>query len=166
MKSSFIRLNEGKKDIYILYLFCSVFDLKSVNYEENEYFEEIKSIYDLFNSTLNISAELRFEPLIKLNDNNFKDYFENIPDIIHININSNYLNEELLNYNNLSETINTKYENILENLGKQKDISKVKLLILSSDKNGKIKDHFKKIKNIIYNNVKIKPSIKNFIQIY
>ena len=150
MKSSFIRLNEGKKDIYILYLFCSVFDLKSVNYEENEYFEEIKSIYDLFNSTLNISAELRFEPLIKLNDNNFKDYFENIPDIIHININSNYLNEELLNYNNLSETINTKYENILENLGKQKDISKVKLLILSSDKNGKIKDHFKKIKNIIY----------------
>ena len=88
--------------------------------------------------------------MINLNDNKFKDYFKNIPDIIHININSNYLNEELINYNNLSETINTKYENILENLGKQKDISKVKLLILSSDKNGKIKDHFKKIKNIIY----------------
>ena len=149
LRSSFIRISEGKKDIYVLYLFCSLFDLKSVNYEENEYFEEIKCIYNLFESTLNISAELRFEPLINLNDNNFKDYFQNIPDIIHININSNYLNEEL-SYNNLGETINTKYENILENLGKQKDISKVKLLILSSDKNGKIKDHFKKIKNIIY----------------
>ena len=149
LRSSIIRLSEGKKDIYVLYLFCSLFDLKAVNYEENEYFEEIKCIYNLFKSTLNISAELRFEPLINLNDNNFKDYFENIPDIIHININSIYLNEEL-SYNNLGETINTKYENILENLGKQKDISKVKLLILSSDKNGKIKDHFKKIKNIIY----------------
>ena len=149
MRSSFHRLSEEKKDIYVLYLFGSLFDLKSVNYEEKEYFEEIKYIYNLFNSTPNISAELRFEPLINLNDNNFKDYFENIPDIIHININSNYLNEEL-NYNNLGETINTKFENILENLSKQKDISKVKLLILSSDKNGKIKDHFKKIKNIIY----------------
>ena len=159
LRSSYVRLNEGKKDIYVLYLFCSIFDLKRVNYEENEYYEEIKYIYDLFKKTPKISAELRFEPLINLNDNNFKDCFENIPDIIHININSIYLNEEL-NYNNLGETI-TKYETILEKLGSQKDISKVKLLILSSDKDGKIKEHFKKVKNIIYLNDLKKQQIEN-----
>lgn len=159
MRSSYVRLNEGKKDIYVLYLFCSIFDLKRVNYEENEYYEEIKYIYDLFKKTPKISAELRFEPLINLNDNNFKDCFENIPDIIHININSIYLNEEL-NYNNLGETI-TKYETILEKLGSQKDISKVKLLILSSDKDGIIKEHFKKVKNIIYLNDLKKQQIEN-----
>ena len=148
LRSSLNKEN-SKKDIYILYLFCSVFDLKTVNFEENEYYEEIKYIYNLFNETPNISAKLVFEPLINMKNFNFQDYLEQTPDIIHININSNYLNQEI-EYKNFSETINIKFETILEKLGSQKKISDVKLLILSSDKDKKIQEYFKTIKKIIY----------------
>ena len=67
----------------------------------------------IYKQNQNNLAKLVFEPLINLNNNNFKDYFENPPDVLHININSNYLNEELI-YNNLGETINTNFESILK----------------------------------------------------
>ena len=148
LRSSISGINRGRKEVYILYLFGSIFDIKSLNYEENDYFEEMKQIYMIYKQNQNNLAKLVFEPLINLNNNNFKDYFENPPDVLHININSNYLNEELI-YNNLGETINTNFEAILKKLGNLEELSSVKLLILSSDKQGKISRYFKSIKNII-----------------
>ena len=152
-RSSIRRTFRGKKDLYILYLYCSVLDLKEKNYEETDYFEETKFIYNLFNNSPNISATLIFEPLINLN-NNFNDYFENIPDIIHINININFINEELY-YNNLGESINTNLNDLFSKFGKFKEISKVKLLILSTSYSQKanvnsIVENFKNVKTIIY----------------
>ena len=151
LKKSVGIINKEKKDLYILYLYCSVFDLKTLNYEESDYSEEIKYIYNLFKNTPNISVDLIVEPIINL-INNFKIYLENVPDIIHININPNYINKEL-NYNNLGETINKKLEDLLKDLGNQKEISDVKLLILSilpPKKSNEILDYFKSVKTIIF----------------
>ena len=79
---------------------------------------------------------------------NFKKYFENIPDILHININPKYLKEKL-DYN-LGETINI----ILENLGKLEELSKIKFLIVTNDQNGKIRNIFKNINVIEPKNIK------------
>ena len=166
LKKSVGIINKEKKDLYILYLYCSVFDLKTLNYEESDYSEEIKYIYNLFKNTPNISVDLIVEPIINL-INNFKIYLENVPDIIHININPNYINKEL-NYNNLGETINKKLEDLLKDLGNQKEISDVKLLILSilpSKKSNEILDYFKSVKTIIFPyNIKKQNEKSIFIQ--
>ena len=158
MKNSKIKLRRSiinirkKKNLYILYLYCSVFDLKKIKYEESDYFEEMQCIYDLFQHYSNIPATLIFEPITNL-INNFNDYFENVPDIIHININPNFINDEL-NYNNLGETINKKLDDLLKELGNVEKISKVKLLLLSILPSNriieKIVDYFKSIKTIIF----------------
>ena len=151
LRNSFINIKK-KRNLYILYLYCSVFDLKKIKYEESDYFEEMKCIYNLFKNESNISATLIFEPLINL-INSFNNYFEIIPDIIHININPNFINEEL-NYNNLGETINKKLDDLLKDLGKEDKLSKVKLLLLSilpyNRINEKIADYFKSVKTIIF----------------
>ena len=64
--------------------------MKTLNYGENDYSEEIKYIYNLFKNTPNVSVNLIVEPIINL-INKFKIYLEKVPDIIHININPNYL---------------------------------------------------------------------------
>ncbi len=64
--------------------------MKTLNYGENDYSEEITYIYNLFKNTPNVSVNLIVEPIINL-INKFKIYLENVPDIIHININPNYL---------------------------------------------------------------------------
>ena len=159
LKQSFRKMNEEneKTNLYILYLYCSIFDIKQLNYEESDYLEEIKCINNIFQDIPNISANLTFEPLINL-INNFKYYFDNVPDIIHININPNYINEEL-NYNNFGETIKPKLEGLLKELGRLEEISNVKLLILSilpPKKSNEIIDYFKSVKKIIFpsNNLK------------
>ena len=156
VRNSLRQSKRGKKSLYILYLYCSIFDLKILNYEETDYVEEIKCLYNIFKRTPNISATLIFEPIINL-INNFNDYFEDIPDIIHINLNPNCINEEL-NYNNLGETINIKVEDLFKKLGDSKKISKVKLIILSISHNNKVNEiveKFKNVKSIIFpNNLK------------
>ena len=121
--------NKNENTINVLYLFCSIFDLDNISDEENECFEEIVSIYKIFEKTKNISANLKFEPLINLY-NKFDNYFEgnNIPDILHININSNYLDKKL-NFNNLGETINEKCIDMLQSIENHKNINKIKLII-------------------------------------
>jgi DNA-binding transcriptional MerR regulator len=121
-----MNMMKQKTNLYVLYLFCSVFDLKKISNEESDYYEEIECINNVFHGIPNLSATFIVEPIINL-INNFNIYFGKIPDIIHININANSLYEEL-NYNNLGETIKIKLEDFLKKLGSLKEISNIKLL--------------------------------------
>ena len=118
-----------KSEISYLYLYCSILDLYDVdNEEENEHFNQMQSICKIFQQTSNISACLNFQPLIKFY-NKYDNCFENdnIPDILHIDINPEYLDKKL-KHNNL-ETIYESCSEILKIIKNQKNINKIKLII-------------------------------------
>ena len=145
-KNSFQFDKKEKDYINLCYLYSNPLLLK--DYKDNDCFKEIVSIYNIFQKS-KIPAELKFEPAI----NDFNKYLESTPDIIHINVNSTLDKDKLLI--NLDSKGDLRYyscEDLTKVFETEYGLSKIKLLILSTQNIKEMKKFFKNIgiKNIIY----------------
>ena len=154
--NSFENKNDKKK-ISLIYLYSFPLYDKDNNIEtvfnDNIYYNQIFSIYNKFKE-LNINANLIFEPIKE----NFANYLEKGPNILHIKVNSSMKNNKLLylNLDLLGILSDYSCENIKLSFQVENNVSKIKLIIFSSQNIDEIKKIFKtiNIKNIIYiNNV-------------
>ena len=127
-------------------------------YEDNIYYNQMLSLYEIIKKS-KIYANLLFEPINDI----FLNYLEGGPDILHIKVNS-ILDESNQNkklYINLD--LNGKldrhlFERYTTLFQLESNVSKIKLLILSTQNIEEFEKQFKKIyiKNIIYvNNSKL-----------
>ena len=144
-----------KSDINLCYLYSNPLLLKDNKklYKDNDCFNEIVSIYDIFKNS-NFSANLKFEPII----NNFNTYLESTPDILHINVNSTFEKKKLLiDLDYMGELQHYRCEDLKLAIGTEYGLSQIKLLILSSQNIEEMKKYFNDIgiKNIIYIEKKI-----------
>ena len=144
------------KEINLLYLYSNpLMDLKCEKiYQNDDYFNEMVSIYDEFKNS-GVTASLNFEPIVHI----FNNQELNNPNIIHIKINSTINNKKL--YIDLDDFGLLKYykcEELKELFGQLFDLQQIKLLILSTQNIDEMKEVFNNIgiKTIIY----IKSEIK------
>ena len=133
-------------------------------YEDNICYSQIFSLYETIEES-NIYANIVFEPI----DENFKNYLEGGPDILHIKVNSfKKIKEEDKNDNEQNDNTNKLFfkldlygdldeyscQNLKVIFKLENNVSKIKLFILSSQNIEEFKELFKDldIKNIIYIN--------------
>ena len=157
-----------KEEIKLCYLYSDPLlykDNKTI-YKNNDYFNEIVSIYNIFKE-LKIKSNLKFEPII----NNFNTYLESSPDILHINVCSTNDTSLQIDYDNLGELQYYKCKDLKTAFKSECSLSEIKLLILSTQNIKEMKQFFNNIgiKNIIYiDNKKTYPEpneqVENFIK--
>ena len=144
-----------KKKISLIYLYSfPLYDKESnleTSFNDNFYYNQIFSIYNKFKD-LNIYANLIFEPIKE----NFANYLEKGPNILHIKVNSSMKNNKLLylNLDLLGILSDYSCENLKLSFQVENNVSKIKLIIFSSQNIDEVKKIFVKIniKNIIYIN--------------
>jgi len=144
-----------RKKISLIYLYSfPLYDKESnleTSFNDNFYYNQIFSIYNKFKD-LNINANLIFEPIKE----NFANYLEKGPSILHIKVNSFMKNNKLLylNLDLLGILSDYSCENLKLSFQVENNVSKIKLIIFSSQNIDEIKKIFVKmnIKNIIYIN--------------
>ena len=141
-----------KEEISLCYLYSNPLLCKGDNKKEyinNDCFNQIASIYNIFKES-NIKANLKFEPI----NNNFNTYLESIPDILHINVNSSFDKNFSLHLEDYRGRLQYyKCEDLEKAISTDENgLTKIKLLILSTQNINEMKEIFKNIgiKNIIY----------------
>ena len=148
----------ARKKISLIYLYSfPLYDNNNKDnnlektFNDNFYYNQIFSIYNKFKD-LNIYANLIFEPI----KDNFASYLEKGPNILHIKVNSSMKKNKLLylNLDLLGILSDYSCENLKLSFQVENNVSKIKLVIFSSQNINEVKKIFEKIsiKNIIYIN--------------
>ena len=148
-----IRNKKTKEEIFLCYIYSNPLLSEENNKNKKEYinndcFNQIASIYDIFEGS-NIKANLKVEPI----NNNFNTYLEFNPDILHINVNSSLDKNFYLHLDYYGQLLYYKCEYLEKAISTvEYGLSRIKLLILSTQNINEMKKIFKNIgiKNIIY----------------
>ena len=135
-------------------------------YKSNDCFNEIVSIYNIFQDS-KIKCNLTFEPIL----NNLNTYLESSLDILHINVES--INDKPLKIclDDFGELQYYKCRDLCNTIKTECGLSKIKLLIVSTQNKNEMKPFFNNIgiKNVIYiDNKKTYPEpneqVENFVK--
>ena len=139
-----------KKGINLSFLYSNplVYTDHKKEYHDIDCFNEIVTIYNIFKESKE-SGNLIFEPI----NDNFNEYSESSPDIIHIRLNSSTTRGKLdIDLDYLGELQYDKCEKLKARFNTEYELSQIKLLILSTQNITRMKPIFNNIgiQNIIY----------------